>query len=726
MPNPWDNDEVLAGPWDSDESVEAEGAPTPQHGNSSMDAGIGSNRPFTEPSTADKLKAALMKRANLLKGYTPLGPAGYAGMAYRAVTGEVPKYLPEPTAEGALKGLSNVATGTARLGAEVGKAGFGALGITPMEKFYGAQADLAKGAAQGANRLYQEQAQPSVTGEMIGESVPGVLAGGPVGAGRGLLTRMGLGAGEAAISGMASNPQASAETSPEYWEKQKELAGPAAAIGAAIPVGTAALNPLYRLLKGGRPDVSAANFPGELKAGLGGEDAGDIMQAELKVSHGADIAEASKPFEELRSRDNLAVKPTPNVELYGDQTSYQGNRLGNLLGPNDEVIVAKGSKGEDVGYLWLTKEKDGYSIRKIEVDPKHQRKGIATYMNEEAEKAFGPYKGATDYTPAGKAFRESVGKGPAQELGLDDYSKALDDVELEMSTSGSRPDEPTLNIIRKYREGLEAPGANKGWNRALNISKDLTNDIHQASIAGDKTKVARLMKVKGGLEKSLQAHPEYMEAKSLWREKMAPWEGKEEGGTFLKRAMESPTPDMMMKEIGNASPDKALIYYNRLSLKGRNAVKSSMLEDVLTKSDNDPLAIARALKESKRSGAYGVFFHGEDRKKLDGLEKLAKYAHRSGATLSSAAGLTVAAGTGLSHPLIGAYVGRRLAGGPTARGMQKVFRTDAMQRLILDAGKLADNDPRLGEILAKMSRLSGSTGASSKLKALMGYPQEQE
>jgi ribosomal protein S18 acetylase RimI-like enzyme len=705
---------------------DAEGVPTPQHGNSSMDAGVGSNKPFVEPSTTDKLKAALVKRANLLKGYTPLGPAGYAGMAYRAVTGEVPKYLPEPTAEGALKGLSNVATGTARLGAETGKAVSGALGITPLEKMYAAQADLAKRGAQGANRIYSEQAQPSVTGEMIGESVPGMLTGGPVGASRSLLTRMGVGAGEAALGAMSSNPQADAETSPEYWEKQKELVGPSTLLGAALPAATAALNPLSRLLKGGKPDVSAANFPAELKSSMGGEEASDVLQADLRRSHGADLAEASKPFEELRGRDNLlAPAKTPDVQLYGNQTSYQGKRMGNLLGPNDEVIIAKNSKGEDVGYLWITKEDGGYSVRKVEVDPKYQHQGIATYMDSEAQNAFGEYRGATDYTPAGKGFRESREAGKISgELPLPGYTQALDDMEGIASKTGSKADEETINLIKKYREGIQNPEANKGWNRALDVSRDINDDIEKAFRAGDNTKGEQLKVIKKALEKDLYAHPEYMEAKSLWKEKMAPWEGKEEGGTFLKRAMESPTPDMMMKEIGNASPDKALIYYNRLSDKGRNAVKSAMLEDVLTKAEGDPLAIAKALSGAKRSGAYGVFFQGQDRARLDGLEKLAKYAHRSGSTLSSIAGLSVAAGTGLSHPLIGAYVGRKLAGGPASKGMQNLYKTDAMQRLMLDAGKLSDGNPALGEILSKLSRLSGSTDSANKLKALMGQPQE--
>jgi len=81
---------------------EAEGSPT-LHFDSSMDAGVGTNKPMLSP---------LQQRMRILKGYTPLGPAAMGGMAYRAVTGnEPPSWVPEPTAEGAVKGLSNLATG---------------------------------------------------------------------------------------------------------------------------------------------------------------------------------------------------------------------------------------------------------------------------------------------------------------------------------------------------------------------------------------------------------------------------------------------------------------------------------------------------------------------------------------------------------------------------------------------------------------------------------------
>ena len=94
-----------------------------------------------------------------------------------------------------------------------------------------------------------------------------------------------------------------------------------------------------------------------------------------------------------------------------DSTSYQGERHGPLMGPNDEMIVARNpSTGKDVGKLWVTKEDGGYTVRKIETDENFRRRGIAEQLGAEANKRWGKYLGATDYTPEGEAFRKGVAK----------------------------------------------------------------------------------------------------------------------------------------------------------------------------------------------------------------------------------------------------------------------------------------------------------------------------
>jgi len=87
-----------------------------------------------------------------------------------------------------------------------------------------------------------------------------------------------------------------------------------------------------------------------------------------------------------------------------ESNTYQGKRMTSLMGPNDEMIVAK-REGKDVGFLWATKEEGGFKVHRIEVDPEFRRQGIATELIKEGEAKWGPSKGAAvAQTAEGEAF----------------------------------------------------------------------------------------------------------------------------------------------------------------------------------------------------------------------------------------------------------------------------------------------------------------------------------
>lgn len=697
----------------------AEGASTLPTFDTSMDVGVGTNKPMASP---------LQQRLAILKGYTPLGPAGVGGMAYRAITGKKPpEWVPEPTAEGFTKGLSNLVTGPMRLQANLGQRLGDVTGIEFLKQKYGIEADVAGKLAQDIEQIYRQQAQPSKTGEMLGESVP-FLAMGPTSLGASIapklpsilrpVARLGLGAAEGYGVSQAVNPQAQAQTRAEYEQAQAETGKMGAFLGGGGALAAELASPLARILKRGKPKVEAAGLQKDLSARMGGEEESDVFQTELKKAFLADLAEARKPFEALRARD---VTKTPEVELHGGQTSFKGKRLSNLLGPNDDVIVAKTPQGEEVGYLWLTKEPDGFTIRKVEVDPKFHRQGIATYMNNEAEKAFGPYRGATDYTPEGKAFRESIGKQKG-EIALGGFTAKVGQLQQELKDLGADEADPVLKELGGFAERI-GRSKEKGWTRALDVSKRLNDAITQAKTSKDNYRAMMLIKAKDALEENLAKFPEYMEAKSLWKEKMAPWEGKEEGGTFLKRAMESPTPDVEIAKVIKAKPDQAQIFYDRLSDKGKDAVKSAYMQELLKNSEGDPLKIAKALSEAKKAGSVEVFFKGEDKARLDGLEKLMKYAHRTGITVGVSGGAAGASMAGPYAPLFGAWIGKKYLAHPISKVAGRMYETDAMQKLLLDASKLGDDSPELARLLEQLPKIV-STGTESepseKLKKLLG------
>jgi hypothetical protein len=129
-----------------------------------------------------------------------------------------------------------------------------------------------------------------------------------------------------------------------------------------------------------------------------GSEGGNIPKGREGVGQGQQGEET--PREKEEAQKEVAKPPVKIV----DQTSYKGVRQGSLMGPDDEMMVAKDAKGNDIGKLWVTKKPDGFEVRKVEVDPKSRRQGVAEQLYVEAHNRYGAYKGATDQTPDGKAM----------------------------------------------------------------------------------------------------------------------------------------------------------------------------------------------------------------------------------------------------------------------------------------------------------------------------------
>lgn len=96
------------------------------------------------------------------------------------------------------------------------------------------------------------------------------------------------------------------------------------------------------------------------------------------------------------------IGPEKEISLT-EATTYQGKRMTTLMGPEDNMIVAKGPEGKDIGYLWYSKEPEGgFTVRKVETIGRGTGAGRMLYR--EAFEKEGPYRGSTDRTLQGKAF----------------------------------------------------------------------------------------------------------------------------------------------------------------------------------------------------------------------------------------------------------------------------------------------------------------------------------
>lgn len=107
---------------------------------------------------------------------------------------------------------------------------------------------------------------------------------------------------------------------------------------------------------------------------------------------------------------------------------------------------------KDLGYLWLTKEDGGYTVRKVFTDPAARRQGVATELNQQAAAAFGPRLGSTAQSAEGKLLTDSLAKknpkmfgDPALQTAMHEADKPamLDQVAMRMS-KGQDGDVPNI------------------------------------------------------------------------------------------------------------------------------------------------------------------------------------------------------------------------------------------------------------------------------------------
>src|SRR6185503_638442 len=157
-------------------------------------------------------------------------------------------------------------------------------------------------------------------------------------------------------------------------------------------------------------------------------------------------------------------KPSPVARIVED-VNFNGASKRATMGPNDNMVVALDKDGNDLGYLWYTREPGGgYTVRKIETAEGARRQGVAKALDRAVADAEGPYKGATDQTPEGKAFRAAMGGEPKLQRAPEQLYRELrdafqGDIDLVETTLKSR--------------GFKLPDLGQAENKALHEAMGL-------------------------------------------------------------------------------------------------------------------------------------------------------------------------------------------------------------------------------------------------------------
>lgn len=186
--------------------------------------------------------------------------------------------------------------------------------------------------------------------------------------------------------------------------KAQEKASP------AIPAGYSAMNDqklLEAVAKEAQKKVDAKWQPQFAFAGLSGDEALAALADKTQEAVAPPIQAPPARFGSAAERGSIEIgggRADPPVNV-SEQYSYQGQRKSTLMGPSDQMLVAKSLTGKDIGFLWFTKEQDGgFSVRKVETAKDVRGQGVARQLYRKAFEQAGPYRGETALTEDGAAF----------------------------------------------------------------------------------------------------------------------------------------------------------------------------------------------------------------------------------------------------------------------------------------------------------------------------------
>ena len=290
--------------------------------------------------------------------------------------------------------------------------------------------------------------------------------------------------------------------------------------------------------------------------------------------------------------------------------------------------------------------------------------------------------------------------------------KLLDDAKQDI--------DPNAGLISRL-ETLTNANTAPNFSKARQYRSGIGDEIRKLETSMDLKSARPLQQLKGALEQDMnqfadnaggEVSARWKSADRFFRERVVP-----QRESDIARAMRNKNPDEVFKQfIRSSGQDRAQRLYNALDTKGRDAVKSGILQQALDKatlegSKGVAFSPAKFAQELERvQGGVGVFFRGADRKEINGFTKLMRHIERAGQVAENPP-----TGNRLVLPLL---MGETLAPGTSMAALgtgglsRMLFTTGAGKRLLLASDRLSVGSPKLdraiGEFKLKLPAVVGA------------------
>lgn len=290
--------------------------------------------------------------------------------------------------------------------------------------------------------------------------------------------------------------------------------------------------------------------------------------------------------------------------------------------------------------------------------------------------------------------------------------KLLDDAKQDI--------DPNAGLIARL-ENLANANTAPNFSKARQYRSGIGDEIRKLETSMDLKSARPLQQLKGALEQDMnqfadnaggEVSARWKSADRFFREQVVP-----QRESDIARAMRNKNPDEVFKQfIRSSGQDRAQRLYNALDTKGRDAVKSGILQQALDKatlegSKGVAFSPAKFAQELERvQGGVGVFFRGADRKEINGFTKLMRHIERAGQVAENPP-----TGNRLVLPLL---MGETLAPGTSMAALgtgglsRMLFTTGAGKRLLLASDRLSVGSPKLdraiGEFKLKLPAVVGA------------------
>jgi len=280
-------------------------------------------------------------------------------------------------------------------------------------------------------------------------------------------------------------------------------------------------------------------------------------------------------------------------------------------------------------------------------------------------------------------------------------------------------DQSLIDALQKYTVDPQA-----NFTGVRSIRSDLSDDISdfftgKNAIVG-KRGVDKLQRVKTALDEDMndfanqqggQVKRAWDRANSFFKKNVVPFKD-----TALAKAAKTDTPDEIFRTfVRRGGRDRAQKFFNALDKKGKEAVRSGILENAFENATREgkPFSSAKFAQALEQFDApSGVFFKGTDKKQLDGFKKLLRHVERSGQFAENPPTgqrlILALLGTGaiLEPVSAGAVAG-------TTALITGLFGSPAGKRLLLSANKFGEGTQALQKAIENFSARTAAATATT-------------